>query len=54
MIPAYNEEDSIGECCRGSRRRVCGIETAILVVDDGSRDRTGDIARAQARPSRDT
>jgi glycosyltransferase involved in cell wall biosynthesis len=25
---------------------VCGVETAVLVVDDGSRDGTGDIARA--------
>ena len=25
---------------------MCGVETAVLVVDDGSRDRTGDIARA--------
>ena len=24
---------------------VCGVETAVLVVDDGSRDRTGDVAR---------
>ena len=24
---------------------MCGIETAVLVVDDGSRDRTGEIAR---------
>ena len=25
---------------------VCGVDTSVLVVDDGSRDRTGDIARA--------
>ena len=25
---------------------VCGVETAVLVVDDGSRDGTGDVARA--------
>ena len=23
---------------------VCGVETAVLVVDDGSRDGTGDVA----------
>ena len=46
MIPAYNEEDNIGSVLPRIPRRVCGVETAVLVVDDGSRDRTGDIARA--------
>lgn len=47
VIPAYNEEDNIGAVIPRIPARVCGIETAVLVVDDGSRDRTGDIARAQ-------
>jgi cellulose synthase/poly-beta-1,6-N-acetylglucosamine synthase-like glycosyltransferase len=46
VIPAYNEEDSIGEVLPRIPSTVCGMETAVLVVDDGSRDRTGDIARA--------
>jgi hypothetical protein len=46
VVPAYNEEDSIGEVLPRIPRSVCGVETAVLVVDDGSRDRTGDIARA--------
>ena len=46
VIPAYNEEDNIGSVLPRIPDRVCGIETATLVVDDGSRDRTGDIARA--------
>jgi hypothetical protein len=46
VIPAYNEEDSIGQVLPRVPQTVCGIETAVLVVDDGSRDRTGDIARA--------
>ena len=46
VIPAYNEEDSIGEVLPRIPKTVCGIETAVLVVDDGSRDRTGDIGRA--------
>jgi glycosyltransferase involved in cell wall biosynthesis len=46
VIPAYNEEDSIGQVLPRIPRTVCGVETAVLVVDDGSRDRTGDIARA--------
>jgi hypothetical protein len=46
VIPAYTEEDSIGQVLPRVPATVCGIETAVLVVDDGSRDRTGDIARA--------
>lgn len=46
VIPAYNEEDSIGKVLPRIPKTVCGVETAVLVVDDGSRDRTGDIARA--------
>jgi len=45
VIPAYNEEDNIGQVIPRVPATVCGLETAILVVDDGSRDRTGDIAR---------
>jgi hypothetical protein len=45
VIPAYNEEDNIGAVLPRIPATVCGIETAVLVVDDGSRDRTGDIAR---------
>ena len=45
VIPAYNEEHNIGAVLPRIPRTVCGVETAVLVVDDGSRDRTGDIAR---------
>jgi hypothetical protein len=45
LIPAYNEEDSIGQVLSRIPATVCGLETAVLVMDDGSRDRTGDIAR---------
>jgi glycosyl transferase family 2 len=46
VIPAYNEQDSIAQVLTRIPERVCGRETAVLVVDDGSRDATGDIARA--------
>jgi hypothetical protein len=46
VIPAYNEEDNIGQVLPRIPASVCGLETVVLVVDDGSRDRTGDIARA--------
>jgi glycosyltransferase involved in cell wall biosynthesis len=45
VIPAYNEENSLGQVLSRIPERVCGVETDVLVVDDGSRDRTGDIAR---------
>lgn len=44
LIPAYNEEDNIGLVIPRIPSEVCGVATAILVVDDGSRDRTGDVA----------
>ena len=45
VIPAYNEEDNIGSVLPRIPESVCGVGTAVLVVDDGSRDRTGDVAR---------
>jgi hypothetical protein len=45
VIPAYNEEANIGSVLPRIPTSVCGVGTAVLVVDDGSRDRTGDIAR---------
>jgi uncharacterized membrane protein len=46
LIPAYNEEDNLAHVLDRIPDSVCGVETAVLVVDDGSRDRTGDVARA--------
>jgi len=45
VVPAYNEEDNIGSVLPRIPASVCGVGTAVLVVDDGSRDGTGDIAR---------
>jgi hypothetical protein len=45
VVPAYNEEDNIGQVLPRIPTSVCGLGTAVLVVDDGSRDRTGEIAR---------
>jgi glycosyltransferase involved in cell wall biosynthesis len=47
VIPAYNEADAIGATIRSLRETLSGTAIAdaeILVVDDGSTDRTGDIA----------
>jgi hypothetical protein len=44
LVPAYNEVENVGHVLDLMPERVCGMETAVLVVDDGSRDGTGDIA----------
>lgn len=44
VLPALNEEASIAEVIREVRAALPG--TRCLVVDDGSSDRTGDVARA--------
>src|SRR6266511_4361537 len=44
VIPAYNEEASVGDVVREIPSEVCGEQTAVLVVDDGSRDDTGEEA----------
>ncbi len=46
VVPAYNEEENVGAVLSRIPAEVCGIATQVLVVDDGSRDATGDIARA--------
>jgi len=44
LIPAYNEAESIASVLERIPAEVCGLETAVLVVDDGSRDATGEVA----------
>ena len=46
VIPAYNEEESLSAVLSRVPARVCGVQTAVLVVDDGSRDATREVARA--------
>jgi len=46
VIPAYNEADNIGYVLDQIPAEVCGLPTATLVVDDGSRDGTEDVAEA--------
>jgi hypothetical protein len=45
LVPAYNEADSIGTVLDRIPTEVCGQPTAVLVVDDGSRDDTGEVAQ---------
>jgi hypothetical protein len=44
VIPAYNEAASVGGVVGQVPREVCGVETAVLVVDDGSADGTDEAA----------
>jgi hypothetical protein len=44
LVPAYNEAESIGYVLDRMPAEVCGVPTAVLVVDDGSRDGTGELA----------
>ena len=48
VIPAYEEEDGIGKVIEAVQAvmRETPYRYEILVVDDGSRDRTADVARA--------
>jgi Glycosyl transferase family 2 len=48
LIPAYNEAENIGEVLERIPPAVCGQPTAVLVVDDGSRDGTDNVARGHA------
>lgn len=43
LIPAYNEAENIGVVLGQTPAAVCGVDTEVLVVDDGSRDGTGDV-----------
>ena len=44
VIPAYGEAENVASVIERVPPEVCGIETQILVVDDGSRDETSDAA----------
>lgn len=46
MIPAFNEEATIGEAIDRIPRKIQGVDSVeVLVVDDGSRDKTSQIAK---------
>lgn len=46
VVPAYNEAENIGHVLDQMPAEVCGLATETLVVDDGSRDGTGDVVVA--------
>jgi len=50
VIPAFNEEGAITDGLRDVRTAMegCGYDYEIIVVDDGSQDRTAELARNEA------
>lgn len=50
VIPAYNEEALIGKCLESVEREIArtGADAEIVVVNNASTDRTGEIARSFA------
>jgi hypothetical protein len=46
LVPAYNEAENIAYVLDRIPDEVCGVPTAVLVVDDGSRDGTAEVAAA--------
>jgi len=50
VVPAYNEETRIGSCIDRLRRALPALVPSweIVVADDGSRDRTGEVVAAEA------
>lgn len=45
LIPAYNEEENIGKLLEGISRQEHRDRLDVLVIDDGSRDKTAQIVR---------
>src|SRR5580700_11384250 len=47
VVPFYNNEDLLGECLSSIAAQSVGA-LEVIMVDDGSTDRSAEIARAQA------
>jgi glycosyltransferase involved in cell wall biosynthesis len=45
VIPALNEAETVAEVIASVPETICGLRTETILVDDGSTDGTGDIAR---------
>lgn len=49
VLPAYNEEEALGPLLERIAASTVGLDYEVIVVDDGSRDRTAEIAAEAAR-----
>jgi dolichol-phosphate mannosyltransferase len=47
-LPAYNEEEALPRLFASIARDLAGLEHEVLVVDDGSKDRTAEVIRKHA------
>jgi len=45
VIAAFNEADVIGQVIEALPTEICGLKTAVLVVSDGSKDKTARVAK---------
>ncbi len=45
LIPAYNEEKTIAQVIDEIPRNILGVDVEIMVIDDGSKDKTASIAK---------
>jgi len=45
VIAAYNEADVIGQVIEALPATICGLKTVVVVVSDGSKDKTAGVAR---------
>jgi uncharacterized membrane protein YbhN (UPF0104 family) len=46
FMPAFNEEEAVGECIARAPSEIDGHPVEVLVIDDGSADDTGAVAEA--------
>jgi Glycosyl transferase family 2 len=45
VIAAFNEADVIGQVIEALPAEICGLKTAVIVVSDGSKDKTAGVAK---------